>query len=760
MIVHNKYFRETIMKQTIRRILSDFSYFKELYFSIFMLLFFLSIAISTIFFFQFSYILKAKLYREYQTELGNSMQYYEDLTEEIHQIYVSMTSDYNVIDFFNLSQPDSAVHYFAYKYARKITLVNPSVYSIAAFNLTAKESFITTDDNLNLDYIIKVLNSARTASVIYNTSPGSPLIHYLSFAYPCYNSNSTGVDYGVSINVDCAALMNSLFPTRDLFYMIADSKGNIISSQEGNDTSFGPGNDTSDILHRILTGPPSPSSFVIKTKTGSYVVNYTKASESGMTFISIVSYHKILNELYRNCIILFLTMFAILISGYVLIYLILKKINGPLNKLTLEMSRSKFNKATSSNEFAILTNVFQNAMSEIDSLASLHSIDQTALIQKLLHDILNGTVDSSSSHIIKELNFEFNGCFICCIKIHPYGDRTKAFDSNHVYANTALAVDEYLSTGFHCFCIMNQPDLLTLFINTRKDYESNFEELIDGLSKIQSKLSAAYQLITTFSLHGIAEDINDCHRIYQIAKDSLNNRFVLGNNQLVYQRRLMEQVPNPLIIPDKLIKEIAEEMKMGNQENFASSVEAFLEIIRRYTWQSAFLTYQHLVIECSILIQQLDSSKNTINLASTQIESIGTLDEARDSLMHIYQYYQEQKNSLYTSQTQKFQSIIQDSKEYVNEHFMDPSLCVELLADRYNYSPNYFGKMFYSVNHCYVNDYIKQVRIQNAEKILMSTNHPSAMIADMVGFTSTSYFYSVFKKETGLTPAQFRATGQ
>lgn len=52
--------------------------------------------------------------------------------------------------------------------------------------------------------------------------------------------------------------------------------------------------------------------------------------------------------------------------------------------------------------------------------------------------------------------------------------------------------------------------------------------------------------------------------------------------------------------------------------------------------------------------------------------------------------------------------------------------------------------------------YIKEYRIRNAKKLLTETNLNITQIAKMIGYNSVSKFGETFKKDTGLTPSEFR----
>jgi len=57
-------------------------------------------------------------------------------------------------------------------------------------------------------------------------------------------------------------------------------------------------------------------------------------------------------------------------------------------------------------------------------------------------------------------------------------------------------------------------------------------------------------------------------------------------------------------------------------------------------------------------------------------------------------------------------------------------------------------------------DYVMWVRVQEAQKHLANTATDEDVIAVQVGFDDVKYFRSIFKKYSGVIPAEYRARAQ
>lgn len=100
--------------------------------------------------------------------------------------------------------------------------------------------------------------------------------------------------------------------------------------------------------------------------------------------------------------------------------------------------------------------------------------------------------------------------------------------------------------------------------------------------------------------------------------------------------------------------------------------------------------------------------------------------------------------------------IIEDSVAYINDHLAQ-ELSLEDLAAQAALSPFYFSRLFKRETGFSPHRYILAARISNAKFLLQSTGDSVKTICFTAGFSSESSFCTAFKKETGLTPSEYRA---
>ena len=102
-----------------------------------------------------------------------------------------------------------------------------------------------------------------------------------------------------------------------------------------------------------------------------------------------------------------------------------------------------------------------------------------------------------------------------------------------------------------------------------------------------------------------------------------------------------------------------------------------------------------------------------------------------------------------------FPDIIRSSVDFINNNY-HRSITLKDIANSVNFSPIYFHNMFTSYVGKTPHAFLLEKRLESAKLYLLTTNMPMNDIVEKCGFSSHSYFDSLFKKAFGITPTEFR----
>ena len=94
-------------------------------------------------------------------------------------------------------------------------------------------------------------------------------------------------------------------------------------------------------------------------------------------------------------------------------------------------------------------------------------------------------------------------------------------------------------------------------------------------------------------------------------------------------------------------------------------------------------------------------------------------------------------------------------RDYIEAH-LDGDLSLTVLADIACLSPYHFSRSFKEAAGG-PQRYVMQRRLERAKALMRRTNQPLALIAQEAGFADQSHLTSIFRREMGVTPGQFRA---
>ncbi len=94
--------------------------------------------------------------------------------------------------------------------------------------------------------------------------------------------------------------------------------------------------------------------------------------------------------------------------------------------------------------------------------------------------------------------------------------------------------------------------------------------------------------------------------------------------------------------------------------------------------------------------------------------------------------------------------------DFVRAHYADPNLTVNTVAVAAGLSESYLCTFYKQACGVTVKDFVTQVRIEKAKDLLRQNFDKLQVVALSVGFRDANYFSTVFKRQVGITPGEYR----
>ncbi|MDI9488337.1 MAG: AraC family transcriptional regulator, partial [Bacillota bacterium] len=125
-------------------------------------------------------------------------------------------------------------------------------------------------------------------------------------------------------------------------------------------------------------------------------------------------------------------------------------------------------------------------------------------------------------------------------------------------------------------------------------------------------------------------------------------------------------------------------------------------------------------------------------------------------LMRIFRLLSSDYDISLSSKMQKKMNwlLFQEITSYIKENYRDISL--KQLSKNFHFHEDYFNRLLKAKTGMTYTEYIQNIRIKEAEKLLLNTKLTIDEIAVRVGYQNKGYFYRIFVDKHKMTPAQYR----
>lgn len=330
------------------------------------------------------------------------------------------------------------------------------------------------------------------------------------------------------------------------------------------------------------------------------------------------------------------------------------------------------------------------------------------------------------------------------------GDRTEQYDHDE-YQQVQHMLTEVAQKNPDVVVLKRDwGDLICILKgNTREYLEEERDLLLEEIHQAVSK--TRYRL--TIGVGALKERIADIRQSFVEALLHLQNPpdGRGGFNQSFERRELL-----------KLDKTAVENyLRCGAKDEFDRFFHAYLQplsettlkssLIKNYIFVDVILATTKLIHELGGEIDKVIPELNSIEAILSNVNSVEQLRNEAHKIISIGLAYRDNHpNGQHTH-------LIRQAREYIEHHYANPDLSLNEVAAQANLSASHFSAVFSQETHQTFKEYLTEIRISKAKELLRMTTLRSAEIADQVGYNDPHYFSSVFKKNTGLSPIEFRS---
>jgi len=546
--------------------------------------------------------------------------------------------------------------------------------------------------------------------------------------------------------------------------MIVDREGRVVIRTDGREREDSIANDS---FFRSIAADEARSGYFTADVQGrkALITHIESGSALGWYFISVMDYEMLVARItqLRGTVFMITGIFVVLSA--VLSLFFIRSLYRPVHRLIRKIkSAGKLeNDASSHGEFEFLRDAFDRMTANISGLSqTVHTYKpakKKELLERLIRDEIR--VNPNTEEELQMVGIPPDSAYnrIVAIRLDGYAglkDRCSQRDiALYRYAIANIA-GELLEGLDYVEEIISKEDSIVLLIGSIGG--TPLPNLAETFGRIREAVGTILKLSVTTAIGSEFSRISDIRKSYYGALSASTYRLRLGRGAIIDQESFQHQVSLPYEYPHDLEKRLLNSLRLEDRDKFDRSLDAFAQAANRFAYDEAILSFTQLALavvktatgEMQVDPEQLGLQRQNI---PRQLTERDTLEEIKLWFGRIYasiaQAAGERKDS-------RQAEMIKQLADYISVHYRDPNLSVESLADQVRLSPNHLRLIFKNHFGKSLSEYITDIRFEHAKRLLRETDKRIKDIAEEVGFANTGYFYTNFKKYTGVSAAQFR----
>lgn len=732
--------------------------------------------LSLAFYFNAQNFIERALYDSYFDEFVRTKSILESLTEDMrsHLTYLNTTKDAQTL--INSDEIQRSTERKALNSISKYRNSNSIIHSIYFYNKNLDRYYIISNQNHIRD---KVFFDEEITKIIKNPMPydfsepisrtipkaefsASDKINVFTYILPeNYSSQSQEKSYTI-INVLADDILKYLFSnsqetgTSAFFYDI--QKKSLICSGF---SEYLP-KDSSLLGNKIAHFNTDSGYFIYKDKDlgKKYFTAYTKLDSPFWCMVKLTPYDTVATHInnFRITTLVIVLLMIILSLFYCIftskkLYKPIRTVFEKIQEITNDYSQKNFSSVSESID----------ALHE--ELSHLNNFKQkNAYIIK--NEILKNFIFSGSENDFSMLNSVKNNTesvVLVIIKIDNYNTymETYSYSDRMLYKYSFInIVEEIIGNHFKCDFIDISEENIAGIIRVSNLSNDLLGELF---SRFKKALTDNFNISASVFISKIVHLPANLSDIYENLYGISLYRFHFGKGCILFLDNFNEDSFKNIPVDSVELKPLISEIKMHHYDASIAELHNIIQKIFSLNYTAAKISVYHLLTDVFSTLATIEKNFNhslEINY-TTLFDKIANKAETLEEIEAEFTVLLNCAfNAINVRKTNKVQLLISQVCDYVANNYSDVNLSSVTIADSIKLSARYLTKIFSENTSTSLSNYITNYRIEKSKEYLLNTNLSVKEIVNKIGWINLKYFYTMFKKATGVTPGEFRTSGE
>ncbi len=490
-----------------------------------------------------------------------------------------------------------------------------------------------------------------------------------------------------------------------------------------------------------------------------YAALFNRSDVLPWSYISLVPediYNDRFNRLYRIDL-LFLLLSALI--GSVFIYFTSKSRYRPILDLLalIQPPEEKGPVVFSGDEFSLITRGIAMTMEEDSRLRREMTENLPILQQRELRRLLKGEVpnDGETEKRLEKLGLSFDKAYFLLILLDIEPEEDAPADLRDLCIDM-LSHTEGGQAGFW-HPIKDMDGYVAYLVNRSRN---SYYEILEDMARIRGDIEETHSVNVAMGLSLLHPREDGFSQLYREARRALEFRLVKGRTRPILYEDICKAIHTyyyPLEEEKKLMAAIRSGSDQDAFEILDGIFKANFDGDSLMSVEMARCLMNDLIATLikgldRFLAGEEDSFWHDLKPLGklTACKSFEVLKTEMEELL--YQVCSHIKRGQKTHNDRLRENIL----AYVEEHYTEPGLCAEGIADHFERNPAYLARFFKEQTSLGLAAHIKHYRVSRSLELLADDRKTVGAIAEEVGFMNANAYIRAFKESEGMTPGQYR----
>jgi two-component system, response regulator YesN len=294
--------------------------------------------------------------------------------------------------------------------------------------------------------------------------------------------------------------------------------------------------------------------------------------------------------------------------------------------------------------------------------------------------------------------------------------------------------------------------------NENKDGSDVSKRIEDMTQRLITMLKQYFNIDVIIGISDINKGLSSISNAYSQGIKALKQSFYNGEEKVIYFKNLvLEQNTKRNLDIHELSDSLLKYIEVNDIESIRIIFESIIVLLSKEK-VSKDAAYDICAKIAYLITTAVEKDEESIQQIFGDNESIFEKILKLESIQDMISWLRRLEKSLCSFLSNKGNvynnKVISKAKKFVIEN-VSKSISLQEVANTLCISPGYFSTIFKQSAGMNFIDYVTEVRIEKAKKLLKESNLKIYEIAHMTGYDNAYYSSKVFKKTTGITPKEF-----